>query len=173
MINKPEIAAELGALHEEYEEALVSNNVQRLVAFFWDSEDALRFGAGESLYGAREIEEFRKNRLAVGLARTVFNSKVVTFGDDTGIVTLEFIRQVHGAVSSRRAGGSSRHTYLLSLLPTWIWPRRWLEFLFRPATGSRFRSIWSAWRKLLNRCSIIQSTIPLSPHRYLFHDDFL
>jgi len=96
MINKPEIAAELAALHEEYEEALVSNDVPRLVAFFWDSEEALRFGAGESLYGAKEIEEFRKNRPAAGLARRVFNTKVVTFGEDTGVVTLEFIRQVQG-----------------------------------------------------------------------------
>jgi ketosteroid isomerase-like protein len=96
MINKPEIAAQLAELHAEYEEALVSNDVPRLVAFFWDSEDALRFGAGESLYGAKEIEEFRKNRPATGLARKVFNTKVVTFGDDTGVVTLEFIRQVQG-----------------------------------------------------------------------------
>ena len=96
MINKPEIAAELAALHAEYEEALVSNDVPKLVGFFWDSEDALRFGAGESLYGAKEIEEFRKNRPAVGLARTVFNLKIVTFGEDTGIVTIEFIRQVQG-----------------------------------------------------------------------------
>jgi hypothetical protein len=92
MINQPEIVAALAALHEEYEEALMSNNVTRLVDFFWDSEHALRFGAGESLYGAKEIEEFRKNRPSAGLARTVFNTKVVAFGEDTGVVTLEFIR---------------------------------------------------------------------------------
>ncbi len=65
MINDPEVTAEILALHEEYEEALVGNNVEKLTAFFWDSFHALRFGVVESLYGSAEIEAFRKARSAV------------------------------------------------------------------------------------------------------------
>ena len=96
MINDPVVVAQLTALHEEYEAALVSNDVEKLEAFFWDSEFALRFGVGENLYGAAEITNFRRNRPAVDLAREVLNLRIVTFGDDSGIVTLEFVRNIQG-----------------------------------------------------------------------------
>ena len=96
LINDPVVIAELSALHEQYEAALVSNDLDRLITFFWDSESALRFGVAESLYGAQAITEFRRNRPAIDLARTVSNLRIVTFGDDCGIVTLEFTRKAFG-----------------------------------------------------------------------------
>ena len=95
-INDPEVTAEILALHEEYEEALVGNNVQKLTAFFWDSSHALRFGVVESLYGSAEIEAFRKARSAVNLEREIFNLRIVTFGNAQAIVTLEFKRVANG-----------------------------------------------------------------------------
>ncbi len=105
MINDPEVTAQIAALHEEYEAALVSNNVEKLVTFFWDSPHALRFGVNESLYGAKEIEAFRKNRPAIDLRREVSNLKIVTFGSDCAVVTLEFSRHIRG---TRRAGRQSQ-----------------------------------------------------------------
>jgi len=105
MINDPEVVAEIAALHEEYEAALISNNVEKLVTFFWDSPDALRFGVNESLYGAHQIAEFRKNRPAIDLSREVSNLKIVTFGTDSAIVTLEFSRTTRGV---RRNGRQSQ-----------------------------------------------------------------
>src|SRR5260370_3617541 len=97
MINQPEVAAPVAALHDEYEAALISNDVEKLVGFFWDSEHALRFGVGEILSGAREIEEFRKSRPPLDLQRQVINPKIVTFGDDTAISTIEFRRHIQGS----------------------------------------------------------------------------
>jgi hypothetical protein len=96
MINDPEVVAEIESLHAQYEAALVSNDVEKLVKFFWDSPEALRFGVNESLYGAKEIEAFRKNRPPMDLARQVSNLKIVTFGSDSAVVTLEFDRTVQG-----------------------------------------------------------------------------
>jgi ketosteroid isomerase-like protein len=96
MINDPQVVAQIAALHEQYEAALVSNDVEKLVTFFWDSPRALRFGVSESLYGAKEIEEFRKNRPPVNLAREVSNLKIVAFGADCAVVTLEFTRTAPG-----------------------------------------------------------------------------
>ncbi len=96
LINDPEVTAEIRALHEEYEAALVGNNVQKLTAFFWDSTHALRFGVGESLYGSAEIEAFRKARSAANLEREIFNLRIVTFGSAQAIVTLEFKRVANG-----------------------------------------------------------------------------
>lgn len=95
-MNDPEVVAEVTALHHAYEAALLSNDVEKLTDFFWDSPHSLRFGVAESLYGAEEILAFRKTRPAMDLARKVFNLKIVTFGDDCGIVTMEFLRDMAG-----------------------------------------------------------------------------
>jgi hypothetical protein len=105
MINDPVVVAELTAQHEVYEAALVSNDVQKLEAFFWDSPWALRFGIAENLYGAVEISHFRQTRSPVGLQREPLNVQVVTFGGDCGVVTLEFVRDIAGV---RRHGRQSQ-----------------------------------------------------------------
>src|SRR5215470_9551811 len=97
-INDPDVVAELSALHEEYETALVNNDVEKLTQFFWNSPLALRFGVRENLYGAEEIEAFRRGRSPIGLDRQISNVKIVTFGDDCGVVTLEFSRNQSGDV---------------------------------------------------------------------------
>jgi hypothetical protein len=95
-INDPDVVAEITLLHEAYEAALIDNDVEKLTDFFWDSPISLRFGVAESLYGAEEILAFRKARPAIDLARKVFNTKIVTFGNDCAIVTIEFVRGVGG-----------------------------------------------------------------------------
>ena len=104
-INDPAVVAEVTALHEAYENALLQNDVEKLTDFFWSSPEALRFGVAESLYGAEEILAFRKTRPAVDLARKMFNTKVVTFGGDCAIVTIEFLRAIGGI---RRHGRQSQ-----------------------------------------------------------------
>jgi hypothetical protein len=98
VVNEPETMAELQALYPRYEEALVSNDVDVLTAMFWVSPLAVRFGAGENLYGMDEIEAFRKSRPAVNLARRTVRLEIVTFGKDFGSVTLEFERDAEGGV---------------------------------------------------------------------------
>jgi hypothetical protein len=71
---------------------------------FWASPLAMRFGAGENLYGSDQIEAFRKARSAAGLARKIVRLDIVTFGRDHASVTLEFEREtpaktVHGRQS--------------------------------------------------------------------------
>ncbi len=99
-INDPVVVAEVRAVHDEYETALVSNDVAVLDRMFWHSGEAIRFGVMESLYGYDEIAAFRKARPAIDLARTISNLKVVTFGTDTAITTVEF---------DRKAGSVVRH----------------------------------------------------------------
>jgi hypothetical protein len=92
-INDPEVHRELSELYPRYEKALVENDVETLTNMFWTSPLAMRFGAGENLYGIDEIEVFRKARPAVGLARKIIRLDIVTFGRDYGSVTLEFERE--------------------------------------------------------------------------------
>jgi hypothetical protein len=91
-INDPATVAELAALYPRYEQALVSNDVDTLVAMFWTGPQVMRFGVTENLYGPGELEAFRKSRPAAGLARTVTRLDIVTFGRDFASITLEFER---------------------------------------------------------------------------------
>jgi hypothetical protein len=98
IINDPAIVAELAALYPRYETALITNDVDTLVAMFWTGPQVMRFGATENLYGPGELEAFRKSRPSAGLARSVTRLDIVTFGQDFGSVTLEFERDTPGGV---------------------------------------------------------------------------
>ena len=91
-VNLPEVLAELRDLYPRYEQALVTNDVETLLALFWASPHVMRFGATENLYGEEELEAFRKSRPAANLARTVKRLDIVSFGRDFATITLEFER---------------------------------------------------------------------------------
>jgi Protein of unknown function (DUF3225) len=104
-INDPEVVAELSALYPQYEEALVTNNVEKLVEMFWTGDEVMRFGVTENLYGPDELAAFRKSRPAAGLKRTVRRLDIVSFGHDFASITLEFER---GSGSSILRGRQSQ-----------------------------------------------------------------
>ena len=89
-INDPAVVAEVAALFAAYQRALTDNDVAALAGFFWDSPHALRFGVAEELYGADEIESFRKARTTGFSGRTTLRETLVTLGPDMAVATLEF-----------------------------------------------------------------------------------
>jgi hypothetical protein len=91
-INDPDVIAELRELYPQYEHALVTNDVEKLVKMFWADPRVMRFGATENLYGHKEISEFRKARPSANLTRTVMRLDIVAFGKDFASITLEFER---------------------------------------------------------------------------------
>jgi hypothetical protein len=93
IVNDPEVIAELQGLYPEYEQALVDNDVEKLITLFWNGQQVMRFGATENLYGPDELEAFRKARPASNLARTVNRLDIVSFGRDFASITLEFERE--------------------------------------------------------------------------------
>jgi hypothetical protein len=102
LINDPATIAELRELYPRYEEALVSNDVETLIATFWASPYVARFGPTETLYGIEEIEAFRKGRSPANLARTIARLEIVTFGKDFASITVAFERDVAGQVTRGR-----------------------------------------------------------------------
>jgi hypothetical protein len=102
LINDPETIAELQALYPRYEEALISNDVETLMGMFWSSPYVARFGPTETLYGIDEIEQFRKGRSPVNLARTITRLEIVAFGKDFASITVAFERTVEGKVTRGR-----------------------------------------------------------------------
>ena len=91
-INDPEVLAEVEAAFEIYETALVGNDVATLDALFWMSPHVVRYGAAENLHGHEEILAFRRARPSKGLARTLRNTVITTFGRDFATASTEFLR---------------------------------------------------------------------------------
>ena len=104
-INDPAVVAEVPrSTHDEYEAALVANDVAVLDRMFWHSPATPSVSAiVEALYGSDEIAAFRKARPTIDLARTISNLKVVTFGADMAISTIEFDRSAGRRHAARPA----------------------------------------------------------------------
>jgi ketosteroid isomerase-like protein len=92
IVDDPEAKAEVEALFADYERALVSNDVAALDRFFVESETAIRYGAGENLYGYEAIKAFRAARPAAGLARRLEKTRIVAYGRDCAIAATLFRR---------------------------------------------------------------------------------
>ena len=100
-INNEHVLAEVKAVFDRYETALVTNDLVMLDQFFWHSQLVVRFGIAENLYGIEAIREFRQSRSASALKRELKNTVITTYGADFATATTEFVRDngVHGRQS--------------------------------------------------------------------------
>jgi ketosteroid isomerase-like protein len=103
-INIPHVKAEIEAAFQEYERALVSNDVAVLDALFLESEHTIRYGVGENLYGHAEIAAFRAARPSVGLQRTLERTVITTYGHDMATAWTLF----HRASAAGKIGRQSQ-----------------------------------------------------------------
>ena len=89
--NTPEVVAEVRALFERYEQALVDKDVAVLDATFWDSPYTVRYAMNEHGYGFGEIHAHRVARPpGPGTKETRIRLEVLTLGRDLASVNLEF-----------------------------------------------------------------------------------
>ena len=92
-MNMPDVVAEVTAAFLRYEAALTGNDIGVLNELFWDSPHTIRYGAGENLHGFAEIAAFRSARPAAGLARTLEDTVITTFGRDFATASTLFRRE--------------------------------------------------------------------------------
>ena len=102
-VNDPGTLAELTSVFERYEDALVNNKVNVLDELFWNSTMTVRYGTGENLVGYEAIKAFRAGRSPAGLARTLRNTVITTYGQHMGTTMTEFERD-----GSARTGRQSQ-----------------------------------------------------------------
>ena len=91
-INTPDVLAEVTAVFERYEDALVTNKVEVLDELFWHSDMTVRYGAAENLVGINAIRAFRLSRPSVGLSRQLMRTVITTYGRDFATTMTEFQR---------------------------------------------------------------------------------
>ncbi len=101
-VNRPDVVAEVWEQFGRYERALVANDVAVLDELFWDSPRAVRFGAGENLYGHEAIAQFRQQRRVENLARQLLRVEVTTFGTEFAAVSAEFRRAPSGVTGRQQ-----------------------------------------------------------------------
>ena len=89
--NLPEVVAELSALFEAYEQALIDRNVDLLDATFWDSPHTIRYAQHQNGYGFAEIHAHRIARPpGPGTKARRRRLEILTLGRDFATINLEF-----------------------------------------------------------------------------------
>jgi hypothetical protein len=89
-INDPDTLAEVTAVFQRYEAALLRHDPQELDAMFLPSPHTVRYGVAEVQYGIDEVRQFRATQFAFdrSLSRTV----ITTFGQNMGVASTLFHR---------------------------------------------------------------------------------
>ena len=90
-VNRPDVVAEVRALFERYEQALIDKNVEVLDATFWNSPHTIRYAFAEHGYGFDEIHAHRVARApGPGTKERRIRLEILTLGRDVATVNLEF-----------------------------------------------------------------------------------
>ena len=89
--NRPDVVAEVRALFEGYEQALVDKDVETLDATFWNSPLTIRYALHETGYGFDQIHRHRVARPpGPGIKERRIRLEILTLGRDFAVVNLEF-----------------------------------------------------------------------------------
>lgn len=91
-IDLPDVVAEVREAFTRYETALVSNDTATLDELFHSDARTVRYGVGENLYGIDQIRAFRNARPPIGLARTLAQTVITTYGRDFATASTLFYR---------------------------------------------------------------------------------
>lgn len=101
-VNDPVLLAEVTAAFEEYERALMADDLPAMDALFHAAPTTNRFGVGEVLWGIEAIREFRKGR-GGSPQRRLGHVAIAVYGDAFATADAEFFRE-----SSDRRGRQSQ-----------------------------------------------------------------
>ncbi|SMC44135.1 AtzH-like domain-containing protein [Polynucleobacter kasalickyi] len=92
IVNQPEVVAEITKIFYEYEQALMTNDVEKLNQYFWQDERVTRYGIGDRQWGIQELVAYRQETPAPDFTRTLEHLRVSTFDQHTAICQVEFVR---------------------------------------------------------------------------------
>ncbi|HEX9465630.1 MAG TPA: oxalurate catabolism protein HpxZ [Alphaproteobacteria bacterium] len=97
-INLPEIVAEVTAAFMRYQRAVDTNDADTMNELFWNSSFTVRYGPNGTLRGHAAIAAFRNARSGAGVARTLKDTVITTFGRDFAATNTETRRPGSSAV---------------------------------------------------------------------------
>ena len=90
-VNDPAVVAEVTALFEAYEQALIEKDVDVLDNTFWNNPHTIRYAMHENGYGFDDIHRHRVARApGPGIKEVRRRLELLTLGDTFATVNLEF-----------------------------------------------------------------------------------
>jgi hypothetical protein len=108
LLDDPAVLAEVRAVFDRYEAALMANETAVLDQIFWADPRTVRFGIAEVLYGHEAIRAFRASVKAYA-QRVQKHVHIVAFGGDFAATHLEYERIGTGLIG--------RETKIMARLP--------------------------------------------------------
>jgi ketosteroid isomerase-like protein len=87
-LNRADVIAEVTAAFEDYERALVVNDVPSILSFF--APAAVRFGIADQQNGHEEQERWRLAQPPLPPGRRLKDTDIQAYGSDTAVVTTLF-----------------------------------------------------------------------------------
>ena len=90
IINDPEIVAEVAAIFDIYEKALLANDNSLLTTMFLQSEAAVRYGLSDVQHGYDEIVAFRSTQAP--FSRKLDRTVITSYGRDCATASTLFVR---------------------------------------------------------------------------------
>ncbi len=124
-IDDAAVVAELTAVFHAYEQALMTNDLAALDAFFWDDARVTRYGIGDRQHGIAALRAYRAATPAPTFTRRLEQLRIHAFGPDLAVAQVEFVRSdtpLRGFQSqtwARLAGGWKIVAAHVSMIP---WP---------------------------------------------------
>lgn len=111
-IDDPGVIAEVTAVLDAYEDALMNNRAEMLDAIFWDDPRTVRFGITEVLFGIEAIRAFRRGIKSYA-PRVRKQVSIQAFGSDVAVTNLVYERAETGA--------TGRETKIMARIPGVGW----------------------------------------------------
>ena len=104
-LNRPEVVAEVSALFERYEQALIDKDVAVLDATFWDSPHTIRYAVRENGYGFAMIHAARVAAVPLpgGSKERRVRLEILTVGSDLATVNYEYVARGTGGRIGRQS----------------------------------------------------------------------
>lgn len=75
---------------DDYEAALMINDVDVMNGYFWASPDVVRFGVADGQWGAEQVRRWRAGAAPVPSGRTLLRTRISLLNPQVGIVTTLF-----------------------------------------------------------------------------------
>jgi hypothetical protein len=90
-IDEPAVLAEVHDAFARYERALVANDREALVDFFFAADTTVRYGIDDAQHGHGELAEFRRTQAIATPPRSLRRTVITTFGTDFAVTNTEFV----------------------------------------------------------------------------------
>ncbi|MEM8878141.1 MAG: AtzH-like domain-containing protein [Pseudomonadota bacterium] len=95
------IEAEIRTAFDLYEAALMANDMDGLMALFWDDPRTVRLTSQGGAYGAEEIASFRRARDTSDISRSLTRVEITALSEDIGYANAEYRRTGSGRIGAQ------------------------------------------------------------------------